>query len=155
MNTLADVVDFVKGELLGPLFVDKYPNYPRFRTRITAANIESEMSRAIAALEKATLYGMDSNSRGYLESLGATGKGGQFSSQGSPAAQLVLQRVAANDKTNKVTPLDDIIRSLAAAPWGLQPPLVKFLLAALHAHGELVLVLAGAAAYTPARRKAT
>jgi hypothetical protein len=143
LNVLADVVDFVKGELLGPLFTDKYPNYPRFRTRITAANIEAEMGRAVAALEKATLYGMDANSRGYLESLGASGKEGQFSSRDSAAAQLILQRVAANDKSGKVTPLDDILRELAAAPWGLQPPLVKFLLAALHANGEMVLVLAG------------
>lgn len=143
LNVLADVVDFVKGELLGPLFNDKYPSYPQFRTRITAVNIEAEMSRAIAALEKATLYGMDMNSRGYLESLGATGKEGQFSSRNSAVAQIVLQRVAANDKTGKVTPLDDVLRELSAAPWGLQAPLVKFLLAALHANGELVLVRAG------------
>lgn len=143
MNVLADVVDFVKGELLGPLFADKYPNYPRFRTRLTAVNIESEMSRAIAALEKATLYGMDFNSRGYLESLNATNKDGQFSSRESAAAQLVLKRVGANDQANKVTPLDDILRELGAVPWGLQKPLSLFLLAALHANGELVLVRAG------------
>lgn len=143
LNVLSDVVDFVKGQMLSPIFATKYPNYPTFRTRLTAANITSEMSRAIAALEKATLYGMDLNSRGYLEALNATNKEGQFSSRDSAAAQLILDSVTANSSQNKVTPLDEVVSKLKAAPWGFQPPLSLFLIAALHANGELVLVRAG------------
>lgn len=143
LNILADAIDFVKSQMLSPVFAAKYPDYPGFRTRLTAANIASEMSRAIAALEKATLFGMDMNSRGYLEALDATNKEGQFSSRNSAAAQLILDTVAANDKQNKVTALEDVVSRLKAAPWGLQPPLTLFLIAALHANGELVLVRAG------------
>lgn len=143
VNILAAAIDFIKGELLSDVFKNKYPNYPSFRTRVTAANLESEMSRAIASLEKATLFGMDLNSRGYLEALGATNKEGQFSSRKSAAAQIVLSSVTENDKKNKVTPLEDILRALQSAPWGLQKPLTLFLVAALHSNGELILVRAG------------
>jgi hypothetical protein len=143
LQTIGDVFDFVKGELLSAVFATKYPQYPRFRTRLTASNVESEMSRAIAALEKSALFGMDLNSRSYLEALGALTGDGQFSSRNSAACRLILDEVARNDRANKITPLDDVLKILGSTPWGLQKPIALFLIAALHVNGELVLVRAG------------
>jgi hypothetical protein len=143
LQTVADVLDFVKGELLGPVFSKKYPQYPRFKTRLTAANVESEMSRAIAAQDKGATYGFDLNTRSYLEALGAAGRDGQFSSRNSAACRLITDEVAQNDKAGKVTPLDDVLKIMSAVPWGIQRPIALFLVAALHVNGELVLVRSG------------
>jgi hypothetical protein len=144
MTTLADVVDHVKGALLDQAFSDKYPNYPSFRTILTAANIQSETSRALQALSKATSQMLDLNSRGYLESFGAM-KDGHFSASHSPACRLILERVEANDQINKLTDLDDLLREFERPPWGLPRELVYLLLGALVFNGYLLLVRQGGA----------
>lgn len=144
LNTLTDVVDHVKGELLDATFAEKYPNFPVFRTLLTAANLESEMTRALQSLDRLATQQLDLNSRGYLESFGAL-KDGRFSASNSPACRLILERVEASDAAGKVTPLDDLVRELAQAPWGLPRELVYLLLGALLFNGYLVFVRHGGA----------
>jgi hypothetical protein len=144
LNTLVDVVDHVKGELLDAAFAEKYSNFPVFRTLLTAANLESEMTRALQSLDRLATQQLDLNSRGYLESFGAL-KDGRFSASNSPACRLILERVEANDAAGKVTPLDDLVRELAQAPWGLPRELVYLLLGALLFNGYLVFVRHGGA----------
>jgi len=144
LNALPDVIDHVKGEMLDAVFADKYPNYPVFRTLVTAANLEGEMTRALQSLERITTQQLDLNSRGYLESLRAIKDGG-FSASNSPACRLILERVEANEAANKVTPLDDLVREFAQPPWGLPKEMVYLLLGTLLFNGYLIFVRHGGA----------
>lgn len=144
LNALPDVLDHVKGALLDDYFAEKYPNHPTFRTLITAANLAGEMTRALQALNRLTTQQLDLNSRGYLESFGAM-KDGHFTASHSPVCTLILERVAANDATGKVTALDDLRRELVQSPWGLPPELVYLLLGALAFNGYLIFVKQGGA----------
>lgn len=144
LNTLSDVVDHVKGELLDATLTEKYPNYPVFRTLVTAANLESEMTRALQSLDRIATQQLDLNSRGYLESFGAL-KEGSFSASHSAACHLILEQVEANDATGKVTPLDDLVREFAQSPWGLPKEMVYLLLGALLFNGYLIFVRHGGA----------
>jgi hypothetical protein len=102
------------------------------------------MTKAVQSLDRIATQGLDLNTRGYLESFGAM-KDGQFSASASPACHLILQRVDENDTAGKVTPLDDIVRELAQAPWGLPAPMVQLLIGALLYNGYLILVRHGGA----------
>ncbi len=144
LNTLSDVLDHVKGALLDPYFAEKYPHYPTYRTLITAMNLASEVTRALQALTRLTTQQLDLNSRGYLESFGAI-KEGHFSAGHSPACNLILERVTANDATGKVTALDDLLREFARPPWGLPPEMVYLLLGTLVFNGYLIFVRQGGA----------
>lgn len=144
LGTLSDVVDHVKGELLDAVFVDKYPDYPTFRTVITASNLGSEMTRALQSLDRMATQQLDLNSRGYLESFGAI-KEASFSASSSPACRLILERVEANDAVGKVTPIDDLVGEFACTPWGLPKEMVYLLLGTLLFHGYLILVRHGGA----------
>ncbi|MCB0191463.1 MAG: hypothetical protein KDJ65_05920 [Anaerolineae bacterium] len=144
LNTLSDVVDHVKGALLDPYFADTYPNYPSFRTLITATNLSSEVARALQALTRMTTQQIDLNSRGYLESFGAI-KDGQFSASHSPACTLILDRVTTNDAAGKVTAVDDLLREFARPPWGLPQEMVYLLLGTLIFNGYLIFVRQGGA----------
>ena len=143
LNVLIDVVDHVKGELLDAAFTEKYRQYPTFRTLITAANLESEMTRALQSLDRVTSQQLDLNTRGYLESFGAINQEGNFSASSSPACALILERVEANDSDGKVTPLDDLLREFAQQPWGLAKEMVYLLLGSLLFNGYLVFVRHG------------
>ena len=142
LSVLPDILDHVKGNLLDDFFKEKYPNYPSFRTLITAANLESEVTRTLQSLDRLATQQMDFNSRGYLESFGAI-VDGQFSASNSTACQLILKRIEENDKTSKVTPVDDLLRELGREPWGLQEPLVDLLLGALLFNGYVTFVQQG------------
>ncbi len=142
LNTLSDVVDHVKGALLDQTFADRYPNYPAFRTIITAANLSSEVTRALQAVTRLTTRQLDMNSRGYLESFGAIEAGG-FSAGNSPACGLILERVATGDAAGKVTALDDLLREFGRPPWGLPREMVYLLLGALVFNGYLIFVRQG------------
>ncbi|NLF14692.1 MAG: hypothetical protein GX597_23120, partial [Anaerolineaceae bacterium] len=144
LNTLADMVDHVKGELLDAFFAERYPSYPILRTQVTAANLESEMARTLQSLDSMATKQIDQNSRGYLESLGAMADG-HFTASASPACQLILKRIDENDATGKLTPVDDLARELVQAPWGLPKPMVQMLLGALLFNGYLVFVRQGGA----------
>ena len=144
LNVLADVVDHVKGKLLDAPFGEKYPNYPVFSTLITAANLESEMTRTLQSLDRIATQQLDLNSRGYLESFGALKEGG-FSASNSPACRLILERVEANDEIGKMTAVDDLRREFAQAPWGLPKEAVELLLGALLFNGYVVFVRHGGA----------
>jgi hypothetical protein len=144
LNVLPDMVDHVKGEMLDTVFADKYPSYPVFRTLVTAANLESEMTRALQSLDRIATQQLDLNSRGYLESFGAI-KDGSFSASSSPACHLILERVEANDSTGKVTPVDDLVREFAQLPWGLPKEMVYLLLGTLLFNGYLIFVRHGGA----------
>jgi hypothetical protein len=127
---------------LDDYFNDKYPNYPVFRTIITAANIDSEVTRALQSLDHLASQQMDFNSRSYLESFGAI-VDGQFSASASPACSLILKRIEENDKSNKVTPLEDLQREFAQSPWGLHEQMTYLLIGALLFHGYILLVQTG------------
>lgn len=142
LSVLADVVDHVKGALLDDAFAERYPQHPVFKTTITAANLESEMTRALQSLDRVASQQMDLNSRGYLESFGAWKDDG-FSASGSPTCALILERIQANDATGKMTPVDDLVRELAQSPWGLPREMVYFLLGALLFNGYVTFVKQG------------
>ena len=111
---------------------------------LTAANIGSEMSRALQSLERQTMVQLDLNSRGYLESFGAM-KDGHFSASSSAACKLILDRIEENDKTHKVTPLDDLLKEFEQKPWGLPAEMVDMLLGSLLFNGYLIFVRQGGA----------
>lgn len=142
LSTLADVIEHVKSSVLDELFKEKYPKHPTFNTLLTAANLASEMTRTLQSLERQATVQLDMNSQGYLTSFGAM-KDGHFSASSSPACQLILERIDANDKTNKVTPLDDILIELGREPWGLHKEMVQLLLGALLFNGYLIFVRQG------------
>ncbi len=142
LNSLRDILEHVQGEMLDDFFKERYPNFPVFRTLLTAANLESEALHALQALDKQPGGQLDFNSRGYLEAFGAF-KDGQFSANASPACQLILQRVKANDQAHKLTALSDLEREFGQSPWGLPAALLQLLLGALLLHGRLVFVRQG------------
>jgi KaiC/GvpD/RAD55 family RecA-like ATPase len=144
LNTIPDVVDFIKGEALDAQFGEKYPNYPTFRTRLTAANIESEMALALQSLDRLATQQLDMNSRGYLESFGAIQEG-HFSASASPACALILQRIEEDEKLSRMTALDDLLRELARTPWGLSREMVYLLLGGLAFNGYVIFVRHGGA----------
>ncbi|MBN1139225.1 MAG: hypothetical protein JXM73_21800 [Anaerolineae bacterium] len=144
LNTLSDVSDHVKAELLDGTFADKYRNHPIFDTLITAANLESEMTRALQSLDRMATHQLDLNSQGYLQSFGAMEEG-HFSARHSPLCRLILERVEANDTAGKVTSLESLLRELAQPPWGLPQAMVYLLLGALLFNGYLVFVQQGGA----------
>ena len=142
LNALSDVVDHVKGELLDAGFTDKYPKFPTFRTLITAANLESEMTRTLQSLDRVATQQLDLNSRGYLESFGAI-KDGSFSASNSPACRLILERVEASDAAGKMTSVDDLVREFSRPPWGLPKETVYLLLGTLLFNGYVIFVRHG------------
>lgn len=144
LSTLGDIIDHVKSKMLDSLFVEQYPSHPVFNTVLTAANIGSEMSRALQSLERQTMVQLDLNSRGYLESFGAM-KDGHFSASSSPACKLILDRIEENDKNHKVTPLDELLKEFEQKPWGLPAEMVDMLLGSLLFNGYLIFVRQGGA----------
>ena len=142
--TLADVVEHVKGAALDATFAERYPDHPSFRSLVTAANVESEVTRALQSLDRQATQQLDFNSRGYLESFGAL-TDGRFSAGASPACKLILQRVEENDVTAKLTPVEDLVREFAGRPWGLPEPMVHLLLGSLLFNGYLLFVRQGGA----------
>jgi hypothetical protein len=142
LSALVDIIDHVKGSLLDDLYKDKYPDYPVLRTLITAANIESEVTRALQSLDRLASQQMDFNSRSYLESFSAI-VDGQFSASASPACSLILKRIEENDKLSKVTPVEDLLREFTQAPWGLQEQMTYLLIGSLLFHGYILLIQAG------------
>ena len=144
LNTLADVVEHVKGAALDATFAERYPDHPSFRSLVTAANVESEVTRALQSLDRQATQQLDFNSRGYLESFGALTEG-RFSAGASPACKLILQRVEENDATAKLTPVEDLVREFAGRPWGLPEPMVHLLLGSLLFNGYLLFVRQGGA----------
>lgn len=142
LNALSDIVEHVKGKVFDTIFTDKYPNHPVFNTLITAANISGEMSRALQSLERQTMVQLDLNSRGYLESFGAM-KEGHFSASNSLACKLILDRIEANDKVGKVTPLEDLLKEFEQKPWGLPAEMVYLLLGSLLFNGYVIFVRHG------------
>ena len=144
LSTLGDIVDHVKSKVFDSLFTERYPSHPAFNTVLTAANIGSEMSRALQSLERQTMVQLDLNSRGYLESFGAM-KDGHFSASSSAACKLILDRIEENDKTHKVTPLDDLLKEFEQKPWGLPAEMVDMLLGSLLFNGYLIFVRQGGA----------
>jgi hypothetical protein len=144
LSTLADVIEHVKSSVLEEMFKEKYPKHPTFNTILTASNLAGEITRALQSLERQASVRLDMNSQGYLASFGAM-KDDHFSASSSPACQLVLERINANDKTNKVTPVEDIAKEFEREPWGLQKEMVYLLLGALLFNGYLIFVRQGGA----------
>lgn len=144
LDTLADVVEHIKGAALDAAFAERYPNHPSFRSLVTAANIESEVTRALQSLDRQATQSLDFNSRGYLESFGMLSEG-RFSASSSPACQLALQRVEENDAAARLTPVEDLVQQFAGQPWGLPEPMVYLLLGSLLFNGYLVFVRQGGA----------
>jgi len=142
LSTLNDVVEHVKSATLDENFKEKYPQHPVFNTLLTSANLGGEMTKALQSLERQATVQMDMNSQGYLTSFGAI-KEGHFSASSSPACKLILERIDANDKINKVTPLDDLLNELSREPWGLHKEMVQLLLGALLFNGYLIFVQQG------------
>ena len=70
-------------------------------------------------------------------------KDGHFSASNSPACQLILDRIEANDKVGKVTPLDDLLKEFKQKPWGLSAEMVYLLLGSLLFNGYLIFVRHG------------
>lgn len=144
LNTLQDVVEHVKSQVLDSVFSEKYPKHPTFNTVLTAANLANEMTRALQAMERQTTVQLDLNSQGYLASFGAM-KDNHFSASTSPACQLILDSIAKNDKANKVTSVEDVVTELGREPWGLHKEMVQLLFGALLFNGYLIFVRHGGA----------
>ena len=146
LNTLTDVIEHVKTAVLEEMFKEKYPKHPTFNTVLTASNIASEMTHALQSLERQATVQLDLNSQGYLTSFGAM-KDGHFSASNSAACQLILERIDNNDKTNKVTSIEEIIGELSREPWGLHKEMTQMLLGSLLFNGYLIFVRAGGARF--------
>ena len=144
LNNLADIVEHVKSQVLEDTFAEKYKKYPVFNTLLTEANLPSEVTRTLQSLERQATVQLDMNSQGYLTSFGAF-KDNHFSTSGSEVCQLILARIEANDKVNKVTSVEELTNELAREPWGLQRELVYLLLGTLLFNGYLIFVRQGGA----------
>jgi hypothetical protein len=144
LNNLADIVEHVKSQVLEDTFAEKYKKYPVFNTLLTEANLPSEVTRTLQSLERQATVQLDMNSQGYLTSFGAY-KDNHFSTSGSEMCQLILARIEANDKINKVTSVEELTNELAREPWGLQRELVYLLLGTLLFNGYLIFVRQGGA----------
>lgn len=142
LNNLADIVEHVKSQVLEEMFAEKYKKYPVFNTLLTEANIQSEVTRTLQSLERQTTVQLDMNSQGYLAGFGAY-KDNRFSTSGSDVCQLILSRIEANDKVNKVTSVEELTTELGREPWGLQRELVYLLLGTLLFNGYLIFVRQG------------
>lgn len=140
LNALADVIEHVKGAILDPVFTDRYPKFPIFRTLVTAANLEGEMTRALQALDRAAVQQLDLNARGYLESFGAMPEG-SFNAGASEACRTILTQLEGD--TGKMTPVEAVVNRLGAAPWGLPKEMVYLLLGALLFNGYVIFVQHG------------
>ncbi len=142
LNTLQDVIDHIKSQVLDKVFSEKYSKHPTFNTTLTATNIANEITRALQAFDRQTTVQLDLNSQGYLNSFGAM-KDTHFSASTSPACQLILDLIAKNDKANKVTAIEDVVNELGREPWGLHKEMVQLLLGALLFNGYLIFVRHG------------
>lgn len=142
LGTLSDVIEHVKSATLDDAFKEKYTQHPTFNTLLTVTNLAGEMTKALQSLERQAMVQMDMNSQGYLTSFGAI-KEGHFSASSSPACKLILERIDANDKTNKVTALDDLLSEFGKEPWGLHKEMILLLLGALLFNGYLIFVQQG------------
>jgi len=140
LNALADVVEHVKGAVLDPVFADRYPKYPTFRTLVTAANLEGEVTRALQALDRVAVQQLELNARGYLESFGAMQEG-RFTAGASEACQVILAHLQAD--TSKMTSVEALLNLLVRTPWGLPKELVYLLLGALLFNGYVIFVQQG------------
>lgn len=140
LNALVDVVEHVKGAVLDPVFSDRYPKYPVFRTLITAANLEGEVTRALQALDRVAVQQLELNARGYLESFGAM-KEGRFTVGESEACRVILQQL--EDDKSKMTSIEALLNLLGHKPWGLPKELTYLLLGALLFNGYVIFVQQG------------
>ncbi len=140
LNALADVIEHVKGAVLDPVFADRYPKYPSFRTLITAANLEGEVTRALQALDRAAVQQLDLNARGYLESFGVL-REGRFTAGESEACRAILQQLEGDG--DKMTSIEALLNVLGRAPWGLPKEMIYLLLGALLFNGYVIFVQQG------------
>jgi len=130
----------IKPELFDDYFNGQYKKHPKFSQAITNDNIKGEFSGALNNLisQQTTLFG---NSKSILNALNLLDDGGHFSTSTSEVVKSIMD--VAKEETGKNLKVDEFISLFREAPYGYDPVITQFILAALTYNGEIALKATG------------
>jgi KaiC/GvpD/RAD55 family RecA-like ATPase len=133
----------IKPEMFDSYFNDNYRKHPKFSNSITRDNIKGEFSTAVKNLvsqngAQTTLF---SGSKSILNALELLDEKGNTSTAGSEVAQKI--RDAAKENAGQNLPVAEFVSEFRKPPYGYDPIMTEFVMAALTYTGEIALKAAG------------
>ena len=132
----SDIFSQIKEKLLGEKLTEKYPEYPRFKSKLSNKNIVGTFETVLKNIPTEgavkNLINQDAN---ILIPLGLY-KENILDINESKYAQIILEKV---DDTGKNVDINEIIEEFAEYPYGLQKEIVYLIIAILLRNGDIML----------------
>lgn len=132
----AEIFSQIKSNLLGEDLVKEYPEYPRFKSKISYENIKNTVGSVLKDIgqKDGVVKDLLNQSTNLLIPLGLYNNGMLDNTQ-SPYAKLILKQ--AESSTNY--PIQELVEYLHQKPYGLQKEIVYLILAVLLRNGDIML----------------
>lgn len=133
----AEIFEQIKENLLGEDLTQKYPEYPRFKSKISAENIKGTVEGVIRDIsqKEGVVRDLLSQSTNLLIPLGLY-KNGMLDVNESPYASRILNKI---DDSSKNVAIEEIIEEFEKKPFGLHKEIVYLVIAVLLRNGDLML----------------
>lgn len=144
----AEIFSQIKENLLGEDLTQEYPDYPRFKSKVSAENIKGTIEGVIRDIsqKEGVVKDLLSQSTNLLIPLGLY-KGGMLDVNESEYARKILYKIRDSSKNLAI---DEIISEFAKKPYGLQKEVVYLIIAVLLRNGDLILNSRHGRSYTSA-----
>jgi hypothetical protein len=133
----AEIFSQIKEKLLGEDLTQEYPDYPRFKSKISAENIKGTVESVIRDIsqKEGVVKDLLSQSTNLLIPLGLY-KNGMLDVNESQYARKILDAI---QDSSKNVAIEEIISEFVKKPHGLQKEVVYLIIAVLLRNGDLML----------------
>lgn len=132
----SEIFSQIKEKLLGEKLTEKYPKYPRFKSKLSDKNILGTLDSVIKDIpDSGAVKNLLNQSTNILIPLGMY-KENMLDINGSEYAQTILEKI---DDNSKNLDIEEIIKEFSLKPYGIQKEIVWFILAILLRNGNIMI----------------
>ena len=132
----AEIFSQIKSNLLGEDLTQIYPEYPRFKSKISYENINGTFDSVLRDISTrdGVVKDLQNQSTNILIPLGLY-RDGMLDSTKSSYAKIILEEAEGNINY----PIEDLVDNLKIKPYGLQKEIVYLIIAVLLRNGDIML----------------
>lgn len=141
-ENLAEIFSELKKRLLDACFNERFPEHPKYSEQLSSANISNALTTLADEVTKGDFTRLTQRTRNFLATLNLLNPNGDPDLAANSIARRILSTV--QSKGAKVTDIEkELVADLAAAPYGLEPQIVHFLLLLMTTLGKVALKAKG------------
>lgn len=139
IDITSEIFSQIKEELLGEDLVNKYPEYPKFKSdkKLSKMNIEGTINSVLKEISNKTILSdFELKSRNILIPLELYNSNNSIDVHNSKYASIIIDKV---ESTIKQIPISEIVEFFETKPYGMQKEITYFLLAVLLRNGNIMI----------------